>query len=317
VTSRPDVVKLDPMTVESSALRFLVACSGCKRQFDAGRLAPGSRFHCTCGATVDVPRRRAFDADVVRCSSCSAPRKKGTESCGHCGADFTLHERDLQTICPQCMARISNRARFCHHCATPIVPQGRAGEATEQDCPACGEGKKLSSRSLGQKQVAVLECGACAGLWLGRAAFELLAERVRTAAPTEDFASIAGAGSPVGNAGKQKGPLYRRCPECKQMMHRRNFGRRSGVVIDSCKDDGLWFDAEELDRILRWIRDGGEAVSRKRTAEARESRSTAVDRFMSDRLDRMSGKGSAFGSSNTRRGREDSFGRILGELFDL
>jgi Zn-finger nucleic acid-binding protein len=308
------------MPVEASSLRFLVACTGCRRQYDAAALAPGSRFHCACGAAVEVPRRRVFDADVVRCSSCSAPRRHGAESCDHCGADFTLHERDLQTICPQCMTRISNRARFCHRCATPILPQGQAGEPTDRECPACGEAsKKLSSRELGREvSISVLECGSCAGIWLSRESFEILAERARGAAPDEEIAGFGVAtSSSRRSAPRQRGPLYRRCPECRQMMHRRNFGRRSGVVIDTCKDHGIWFDAEELERILRWIREGGEARTRRRAAEEQAARSSAVNRFMSDRLDRLAGQGRSFDARDSRFGRDDTIGRIFAQLFDF
>ncbi|HXV76767.1 MAG TPA: zf-TFIIB domain-containing protein [Candidatus Polarisedimenticolaceae bacterium] len=307
------------MAVESpSALKFLVACDGCRRQYDAGALAPGSRFHCSCGATVVVPRRKVFEAEVVRCSSCSAPRTGNRAACTHCGADFTLHERDLQTICPQCMARISNLARFCHHCATPIVPQGRAGEPTGVDCPVCGSGRTLNSRSLAQDRVTVLECGACAGMWVGRRAFELIAEKARGVAASADEPLAATAAGGGASPAAQHGSLYRRCPECNQMMNRRNFGRRSGIVIDSCKDHGIWFDAEELDRILRWIRQGGEARSRKRADEERGRGVSAADRFLNQRLDRMAGQGStSIRVERTGFDRDDLVGGMIRLLFDL
>jgi hypothetical protein len=40
-------------------------------------------------------------------------------------------------------------------------------------------------------------------------------------------------------------------------MNRRNYGGSSAVIIDLCKTDGIWFDADELARILVWIRAGG------------------------------------------------------------
>jgi Zn-finger nucleic acid-binding protein len=40
-------------------------------------------------------------------------------------------------------------------------------------------------------------------------------------------------------------------------MNRNNFARSSGVVIDTCKQHGIWFDAEELPRIVEFIRKGG------------------------------------------------------------
>ena len=136
-------------TTAKETTRCLVACSACKRQFDASGLAAGSRFHCACGELVVVPRFRTHDAAVVRCSSCSAPRAQGATSCSHCGADYTLHERDLHTVCPCCMTRVSDRARYCHHCATPIVPQGSAGKPTKSICPACGRKNTMNSRING------------------------------------------------------------------------------------------------------------------------------------------------------------------------
>ncbi len=117
------------MSVASSkdAVRFLVACTGCKRQYDATGLAAGSLFHCACGEKIAVPESKAHDAAVVRCSSCGAPRAGAALSCAHCGADYSLHERDLHTICAACMTRVSDRARYCHHCGTPVLPEGEAG----------------------------------------------------------------------------------------------------------------------------------------------------------------------------------------------
>ena len=44
-------------------------------------------------------------------------------------------------------------------------------------------------------------------------------------------------------------------------MHRRNYGRRSGVLVDTCRSHGIWFDPEELEAVLRWIRSGGEPAA--------------------------------------------------------
>jgi hypothetical protein len=44
---------------------------------------------------------------------------------------------------------------------------------------------------------------------------------------------------------------------CKQPMNRRHYGRTSGVIVDMCRDHGIWFDADELTRILAWLHAGG------------------------------------------------------------
>ena len=47
---------------------------------------------------------------------------------------------------------------------------------------------------------------------------------------------------------------YRPCPVCRQLMNRFNFARSSGVILDSCKPHGIWFDPDELRRIVAFIR---------------------------------------------------------------
>ena len=40
-------------------------------------------------------------------------------------------------------------------------------------------------------------------------------------------------------------------------MVRRQYAQRSGVVIDVCRNHGIWFDPDELHQVLQWIADGG------------------------------------------------------------
>jgi Zn-finger nucleic acid-binding protein len=53
-------------------------------------------------------------------------------------------------------------------------------------------------------------------------------------------------------------------------MHRMNFGRKSGIILDSCRPHGLWFDANELDAVVRWIRSGGESAAMRHQREMDE-----------------------------------------------
>ena len=254
-------------------MRLLVACPDCNRQYDASKLAEGSRFRCLCGAILRVHRPEPHDAAVVRCSSCGAPRQGRGESCHFCSADFTLHERDLHTICPACMARVSDRARFCHHCASPLLSSGIAGEPSTQACPVCADQQMLTSRQVGKPAIGVLECPRCAGLWLAKDELQLLLQKVRaTSASTE--AEISATPQTYRSAERvtQEGPLYRACPVCSKLMHRRNFGRKSGIIVDQCGPHGYWFDNRELEDLLRWVQQGGEIqVARLQDEEQREA----------------------------------------------
>lgn len=262
-------------SVAANDERRLVACPNCQRQYDASARSVGAQFHCQCGELLTTIGAVSHSAAVVRCSSCGGPREAGATACRYCGADYTLHERDLHTICPGCAARISDRARYCHHCATLIDPQGVAGTVTEHACPACGEVAQLVSRSLGGEQISVLECGRCAGLWLGNAVFKHLEEKQLRLASADDSGRLEGARPAVADTSTSGDAMrYRPCPVCRRLMHRRNYGRKSGVVVDTCLLHGLWFDQGELSAILSWVRSGGLARARRwaRQSEAGEQR---------------------------------------------
>jgi hypothetical protein len=55
-------------------------------------------------------------------------------------------------------------------------------------------------------------------------------------------------------------------------MNRSNYGRISGVILDSCKDHGLWFDQDELRRVLAFIEAGGLDRSRERQIQELEEK---------------------------------------------
>ena len=247
-------------------MRLLVACPQCKRQFDAGGRPIGSRFRCPCGAVVTIRQPHGHDAAVVRCSSCGAPREDGGAACRYCHSDFTIHEQDLDTVCPSCFARVSDSAKFCHHCGLALCPEPCVSEKTPLVCPACGKASRLSHRLIGD--VAALECQRCAGLWLGVSVFDNLVERTTNDSLGVDWClQAASRRSPAVDPSEQQGPLYRKCPYCTKLMGRRNYARHSGVIIDLCKDHGAWFDADELPRIIAWVRGGGLTDAKRKATE--------------------------------------------------
>jgi Zn-finger nucleic acid-binding protein len=186
-------------------------------------------------------------------------------ACRHCGADFTIHETDQDTVCPSCLARVSDQAQFCHHCGTPLVAELVAGEDTEYTCPVCGPDRTLTSRRLTDEGLSVLECETCAGLWLGLETFQLLLKQ-EARQPKPATARRSTIGQP------QSGPRYRRCVICGQLMVRKNLDEgKSGVIVDLCGSHGIWFDAEELAQLFAWMRSGGLEGVRGDVAKLRRS----------------------------------------------
>ena len=59
---------------------------------------------------------------------------------------------------------------------------------------------------------------------------------------------------------------YRPCPVCQTLMNRKLHCKRSGVILDSCCDHGIWLEAGELRQLLEWSRAGGKKLNQDRRA---------------------------------------------------
>lgn len=106
------------------------------------------------------------------------------------------------------------------------------------------------------------ECTKCLGLWLDAATFE------RICRDAEQQATVLANGRSMGAANAIGTVRYLRCPQCRDLMHRVNFARCSGVIVDVCRSHGTWFDANELHRIVQFIRAGGMTRSREKEKAA-------------------------------------------------
>jgi Zn-finger nucleic acid-binding protein len=108
-------------------------------------------------------------------------------------------------------------------------------------CPRCQ--CDLRKQAVGPNQVE--RCPTCHGVWIAAAAFNELigdldrleAVRVRELPHREAEESIS----------------YRACPCCDEIMARRNFGRTSGILVDTCKKHGIWLDRGELRRVAEHL----------------------------------------------------------------
>jgi len=142
--------------------------------------------------------------------------------------------------CPKCGAAAAKPA---------VIEAGKR-------CPRCKTAMPLIS--IGESQM--LECPDCLGLWLTSATFEKICSDREHQATVLGSATLAHENRETPEAKIN----YIPCPECGQLMNRANFARCSGVIIDLCKQHGLWFDRDELSRIIEFIRGGGLDMARNR-----------------------------------------------------
>lgn len=189
---------------------------------------------------------------VIRCSSCGGSRAPNATSCAYCNAAFTVREHDLTGMCGACGARASSNDKFCVRCGEPVVDSEHAARPGPKDCPVCPDKQPLRHRAL--NNAALLDCGRCGGLWVDRATFARLAAEARRHALEQGSQLVHKIPTTVR---PQNGPAYRKCIECGTVMTRKNYGRKSGVIVDVCTTHGIWFDMQEMEEVLGWLRAGG------------------------------------------------------------
>ncbi|HYF49751.1 MAG TPA: zf-TFIIB domain-containing protein [Planctomycetota bacterium] len=244
--------------------KLLVACSHCQTQYDVTGKHAGETFHCRCGGTVLIKQPTMHDARLVRCASCGASRNDG-ENCSFCGARFSAVEKGWGGMCPGCFCRLPSDANYCVECGLRINPQSLTDAKTKLQCPRCKV--PMGTHKVGG--VELTECGSCAGVWLGVELFDQICKSKETqSVATVGLKKARGGRRTVFELSADEQVKYVPCPKCSNLMNRRNFARVSGVIIDTCRDCGVWLDNQELGRIIQFINSGG--LEKTRDIEARE-----------------------------------------------
>ncbi len=188
---------------------------------------------------------------------CGAPASTEAARCEHCGA------RLATVACPSCFGMMFVGAKFCSHCGAAAA-RAEAPGAPALLCPGC----RVAMEAVVIGKTNLRECPRCEGIWADVESLE------RICADREDQAAVLGFAAPLPVAVDiEKNIRYVPCPVCNQLMNRVNFAQCSHVVVDVCRGDGTWFDKNELQSIVEFIRSGGlEKARSKEMADLEEQR---------------------------------------------
>jgi Zn-finger nucleic acid-binding protein len=184
---------------------------------------------------------------MARCQNCSAPLPANSALCSYCGTrndmDFTVAGRFTGT------PGISRR--HCPHCQILL-----------QTIHLTADGA-----------FAVDRCQQCLGLFF---------------VPGEVRAFLDAAVAPaytiylqeIGNINRERAAQevvrYIPCPDCGKLMNRVSFGYRSGVVVDQCKEHGVWLDNGEIVHLMEWKKAGGQLLDAQKQAERQQTRPARI-----------------------------------------
>lgn len=245
---------------------MIVECPGCHLRYDVTGRPPGTRARCRCGKAFVLPAAPT-EAGSLACPGCGGPASPESKSCTYCGIPLATAR------CPRCFALLFRGVKHCVACGAAIDTPAHVvedGERSPRQCPRCGTDGPAPMEAQIVAETFLDQCRKCGGLWLDQTAFE----RLTRAAEDASTAGALGKLDRRGTSPPRGAPVtYVRCPDCDNLMNRRNYGKHSGVIVDVCAVHGIWFDDEELTRVLEFVRAGGLQETRRREAdELREER---------------------------------------------
>jgi Zn-finger nucleic acid-binding protein/predicted RNA-binding Zn-ribbon protein involved in translation (DUF1610 family) len=195
----------------------------------------------------------------------NAPLKSGVYNCPNCGAAASpesvrcayCHSSLATLVCSKCYGAIFIGMNHCPWCGED-AETGSPSEKAEGKCPRCN----IDFLLVEVNKNLINECSSCGGLWVNNNTFQKICSDQEERQAILDFNPELMKAS--GISAVQSGRAYVPCPVCKQLMNRRQFAGCSGVIIDSCKAHGAWFDRNELRQIVQFIQAGGLNKARKK-----------------------------------------------------
>jgi len=169
--------------------------------------------------------------------------------------------------CLKCGAPLAPKSKLCTYCGARSdldfgVGMRRTDDLTERQCPECDVGMHALTLSAEGDQVDVDRCERCFGIFFDVGELETITRGIAKSQPHIDrdrLNQLLSEEAPQSNRKK----AYIPCPICKTMMNRRSYGSLSGVVIDYCRDHGIWLEGGEYRQIINWIKAGGRALDQQ------------------------------------------------------
>lgn len=127
-------------------------------------------------------------------------------------------------------------------------------------CPKCSHALRVAVRA----EQEVDTCDACGGIWVDLAEEKAILQIQPAVFTVDELRQLRELYEPLG---KPDPARYVPCPVCGQLMHRKVWGKHSGVIVDKCRQHGTWYDKGEIEKIREYIALGGVEYEKLRLTE--------------------------------------------------
>jgi len=239
---------------------MIVGCPHCHLRYDISHRNPKEAVNCRCGASFMVPNLSST-ARAWNCPNCGGATDSAKSKCEFCGVYLAFAR------CPECFTLVFEGAKFCHQCGANLLTAATSVEdkKTKLKCPRCEINMKV--RDIGDYHVD--HCMDCGGVWLDHEVLEKVLHDKGKQKTAQAFLGHQQSREFVRNDFKV---TYLKCPHCSNLMHRRNFGKKSGVIVDECVAHGIWFDKNELAAVIQFSRSSMKAVPARQAIPIEETK---------------------------------------------
>jgi len=149
--------------------------------------------------------------------------------------------------CPHCNNLTSPLAKKCAHCGKDIFVTAIRDGSEPVDCPVCNITTKIVDFANMELDV----CPLCGGMWFDTDEIkqfqEIISSRELDIGVAQSLRELPTQTS------EEKRKHYLNCPVCGEMMLRQNFLGVSGIMLDTCANDGIWIERNNVLRIVDLI----------------------------------------------------------------
>ncbi len=167
--------------------------------------------------------------------------------------------------CDFCSAPLVANSQFCRYCGScnDVDLKGHVefsvpAESSQYPCPHCLYTLTFIQLNVGNGY-RVARCQSCLGIFLERCILERLLEETPSPANSINLQQLRAIN--LDRFSSYHPVKYIRCPVCLSFMNRSNFAYRSGVIVDICRDHGIWLDAGEILQLIEWKKAGGQILA--------------------------------------------------------